>query len=84
MTKKAPKPRWNPETDPSRPKIGAIVSRDGIEYVVGKVRAFSPATFLIEGPPDKEGYDELIVELHPTEFWIHWLIWGRKVQKCPS
>ena len=73
------KARWDPETDPSRPKIGAIVSRNGIEYVVGKVRAFSPATFLIEGKgPNKEGYDELIVEKHPTQFWIHWLIWAKR------
>ena len=74
-------PKWDPLTDPSRPKIGATISRDGIAYTVGKVRAISPATFLIEGKePDKEGYDELLVERHPTRFFIHWLVWARKVK----
>lgn len=76
--------KFNAETDPSRPKIGAEVKKGRTKYVIREVGHCSPSIFLppaLGGKlPDKQGHDEVLFERHPTRPFVYWQIWVDKIK----
>jgi len=79
MTTEQPK-RFDPETDPDRPKIGEVVEiEEGVSYSVAKVRYMTAGEMLRDPKgPSPDEFDEVRVRPHPR-FAIYWVVWFNKV-----
>lgn len=79
---------FNPEDDPSRPKVGAKIVVGGKTLVIRKVEAWL-ATRIISmtmasQEPDKMGHDEVLTLQHPTRPFVTWVCWADQGdQKMP-
>jgi len=71
--------KFNPETDPSKPIIGDIVEKDGKSFTICKVEYRDSKDIMkiaISGvEPDKEGYDEVLIDQHKERPFVYWLVW---------
>jgi hypothetical protein len=77
--------KFNPENDPSKPKLGAEVEHQGNIYRIEKVESVLTRDILREldnGEPvlmAKQGYDCCLSCDHPTRPGVMWLVWANEL-----
>ena len=75
--------RFNPDTDPNRPKIGATTEYKGITYRIEKVDYTTLAevmkpTFI---EPLHYGFDVVLFEPDKDRPAVYWIVWANDVHK---
>lgn len=73
--------QFDPETDPSRPKVGDVID-GGTIMKVGWALQSAIVKELMSGVPTEimnpQGYDECLSKEHPTRPFVVWLVWVNK------
>ena len=75
--------KFNADTDPTRPKIGDIVDRDGKKFEIKKVdwkEGKDVMRMVMSGEEmDKEGYQDVLFNQHPDRPFVCWIVWVNEV-----
>ena len=78
---------FDPETDPSRPRLGNVLEIEGVEYVTRKV-SWTPASVLVEEilsklersvVMDPGSHDQCLALPHPSRPGVYWLTWANRI-----
>lgn len=68
--------KFDPDNDPTRPKVGDEITKDGAQFVIGKVE-HTTLTAIIEGAkePELKGFQEVVYKEHETRPAVLWVLW---------
>jgi hypothetical protein len=79
--------KFNPRTDPDRPKRGSIIEDKGIKYEVRKVsyttlgRVIAYRNTNVNDAIKKCVFDIRLFKMHSTNASVIWIAWGNKVEE---
>lgn len=70
---------FDPDKDPSRPRVGTKISSSGKKWVIRRVEAWTSHKIIDmlanDQEPDKMGHDDVLTFQHPTRPFIMWMCW---------